>query len=138
MKSEKGPVRENPPGYEKLDARPVALLRFGAGLTILIVASLLVSHWLDEGLTPERETDNPYEPSPRPVAERTWPELQTNPYDEIDEYKKEEARRLNRYEWIDPQNGVARIPIDRARSLYLTREQARKRAAGEEPNGGGQ
>ena len=66
MKSEKGPVRENPPGYEKLDARPVALLRFGAGLTILIVASLLVSHWLDEGLTPERETDNPYEPSPAP------------------------------------------------------------------------
>jgi len=138
MKSEREPVRENPSGYEELDAKPMALVRFGAGLAILIVASLLVSHWLDEGLAPEREAANPYERPPSPVAERTWPELQTNPYDEIDEYEREEARRLNRYEWIDRQNGVARIPIDRAMSLYLTREQARQRAAGEESNGGGQ
>ena len=136
--SEKEIQQENPAGYEKLDAKAAPLVRFGIALTVLIVFSLLVSHWLDEGLTPEPDVENPYAPRPRPVAEKTWPELQTNPYDEIDEHRKEEARRLNRYEWIDRQNGVARIPIERAMQLFQAQEMARGAddAPGETQGGG--
>ena len=109
-------------GYERRDAKMGPVLRFGVLLVVLVVFSLLVSHWLDEGLTPEPPPENPYAREPRRVAETTWPELQANPYEAITEHRERDARRLARYEWIDRQNGIARIPIGRAMEILLERE----------------
>ncbi len=111
--------REAQTGYEKRDATAGPILRAGIALSALVGASLLISYWLDRGLTPEAPEVDQYALRVRKVAEMTWPELQAHPYGEIEEHQKIEARRLNHYEWIDRQNGVARIPIERAMQLFL-------------------
>ena len=115
------------PGYERSDAKSRPIITFGIGLIALLFFSLVISLWLDQGLTPPAPKEDKYALPAPPVAETTWPVLQTNPYDEIREYRREEEIRLTRYEWIDRQNGIARIPIKRAMTVFLDREKGKGR-----------
>lgn len=113
-------------GYEKRDAQTRPLILLGAGLAVLVLGSLLVSRLLDAGFTPV------YEEPPSPTAqsydareaplERTWPVLQSNPYEEIDGHAARMEQVLGSYGWVDRQTGIARIPIERAVDLYLARQ----------------
>ncbi len=42
------------------------------------------------------------------------PRLQTYPFDDIKELRKEENKVLDHYAWVDQNAGVVRIPIERA------------------------
>jgi hypothetical protein len=56
-------------------------------------------------------------PAPLPPA----PMLQVKPREELKELRAEEDRILSSYGWVDPANGIVRIPIDRAMKLVLER-----------------
>lgn len=42
------------------------------------------------------------------------PQLQTNPPQDLANFRADEDRRLNTYYWIDKKNGVVHIPIEEA------------------------
>jgi len=111
--------RHTTAGYEATDANPRALTALGAGLALLLVVSMAVCWWLLQLLgTDDVTTEHPM------TGYRTGPEgplLQTSPTAEIEAQKREEHRQLDTYGWIDRQNGIVHIPIERAMALTLER-----------------
>jgi hypothetical protein len=110
------------PGYEKTDASPRGLIYFVAtiALFLAITASflfLLFKHYQ------RTETTGPVvarpfgavEPAPPP------PRIQANPSADMQSYAESQEKLLNTYGWIDRQNGIVRLPIDRAMQLLLER-----------------
>lgn len=53
-------------------------------------------------------------PSDAPRSQSAKPELQINPAADLAAHRAAEQRELTSYGWVDQQNGVVRIPIDRA------------------------
>jgi hypothetical protein len=49
------------------------------------------------------------------------PRLETNERLEIKDFRTQEEQTLNSYGWVDQQNGVVRIPIERAMQLLAER-----------------
>lgn len=65
-------------------------------------------------------------PTP-PLAQRTGdrlppaPRLQTTPYLDLEQYQEAQRQVLERYAWVDKQNGIAQIPVERAIELVAER-----------------
>jgi hypothetical protein len=49
------------------------------------------------------------------------PRIQPNPALDMQSYLQSQQRLLNSYGWIDRQNGIVRLPVDRAMELLLER-----------------
>ena len=45
------------------------------------------------------------------------PRLQTYPFDDVKAFRREEAKLLDHYSWIDKNAGTVRIPVSRAIEL---------------------
>jgi hypothetical protein len=56
--------------------------------------------------------ERPIPPSPR---------IQSNPGADMQSYSQSQQNLLNTYAWVDRQNGIVRMPIDRAMELVLER-----------------
>jgi hypothetical protein len=109
-------------GYEKSDANPRGLLYF-----VLIMAAILAATSLSLiGLFKHFErTENPgsfvaapfagAQPLPPP------PRIQPVPGVDMQSYYQSQQNLLNTYGWVDKQNGIVRLPIDRAMELLLQR-----------------
>lgn len=77
-------------------------------------------------------------PEPRLQGSRVHPEL---PHMDLARMRAREEAMLNQYEWVDRENGVAKIPIERAMTLLAERNIAATRpGSGQNLNstGGGQ
>lgn len=104
-------------GHEQSDAELGPLIRFAiflGGIT-LVIALLVVGlyKYLDAREIAEKAGRYPLaEGVTRPLPPR--PRLQTYPFDDIKELRKEESRILDHYAWVDQNAGVVRIPIERA------------------------
>ena len=107
-------------GYEVTDVpnRPL-LIFFGvtaAGLALISLAMIWVfGHYR----TTERGgafVAQPFE-NERPVPPS--PQIQPDPRADIAHYLSSQQQILNSYGWVDKQNGIVRIPIDRAMELTL-------------------
>jgi hypothetical protein len=67
------------------------------------------------------------ETPPPPLAQRKGdrlppgPRLQTTPYLDLEQYRQAQQQVLDRYAWVDEQNGIAQIPIERAIELVAER-----------------
>jgi hypothetical protein len=48
------------------------------------------------------------------TVEPPQPRLQTNPPEDLAQFRAEEDRRLNGYYWVDKKKGVVHIPIEQA------------------------
>lgn len=116
------------PGYEATDADPRALSVLGLGLALLVAVALLVSWWLlgvlGGGKTPPEHPMFAYRTGP------DGPLLQASPTAEIEEHAREERQRLATYGWIDRQNGIVHVPIERAMALTLERGLPARRSEG--------
>lgn len=101
-------IREENPdvAYEPSDWRPGAIgLVYLAALILLLVAPLaLMWAYSDVVFDVSRALRVP------PPA----PQLQTNPSQDLANFRAEEERRLNTYYWIDRQKGIVHLPIERA------------------------
>lgn len=61
-------------------------------------------------------------PAPvRPMVSKSQPALEIYTGQTLQEVRRENAARLDRYEWIDRKSGILRIPIERAMELAARR-----------------
>ena len=73
-----------------------------------------------------------YPPTPtpqHPPAIRNLPSTETDPAAELRAYRKRERAVLENYGWINPQQGIVRLPIERAMQLYAERAGTPQRPA---------
>jgi hypothetical protein len=66
------------------------------------------------------------DPAPSPVAIPTerlppGPRLQTNEPNDLRSFRQSEDAILDNYGWVDKENGIVRIPVDRALDLLVER-----------------
>jgi hypothetical protein len=123
-------------GYERSDVEARPLLVLGLVTLCFLVGGLAVSAWVDDYLT--ARLGGRLEPDPlEDLRLRSdAPALLAVPARELAEQRAWEAELLDTAGWIDPVNGVVRIPIERALELTLE-EGLPVRAPTEAEAGGG-
>jgi hypothetical protein len=111
-------------GHETSDAQAGPIIRFLIFLAVLTIATaglmVVFHHYLENREAKENPGRYPLaagreRPLPPP------PRLQTYPFDDVKELRRSEARYIHRYEWVDQNSGVVRIPIERAMDLIAER-----------------
>jgi hypothetical protein len=114
---------QNPnPDYQDRDIKLKPLL---VGLLILaLVTVFAVVSMYGLLLLFRADADRDYEPKSAVAAGRDLPGgplLQVVPSEELAAHREVERLFLEQYQWIDPEAGVARIPIDRAMAILAER-----------------
>src|SRR5262245_48444805 len=100
--------------HERTDMNPKYVLYFAVGLVVAGLAIYAGTLWMFRQF--EREQAGPQTQPAVVNTQRQVPEprLQINPQADLEELRRKENEILSTYQWVDRDNGVARIPIDRA------------------------
>lgn len=108
--------------HEESDVDAPSIFGFGAGLFVVLLVVLLVVRVLFGVLSVSTPTIAP-EPMMAGQERRLPPEprLQQTPREDLRAFRAGEDELLNRYEWVDRQAGVVRIPIAEAMKLTVQR-----------------
>jgi hypothetical protein len=134
------PVPENPDvRFERLDANPAVVARWGIGLGLMTIVCAAIAVWLLVWLRRREEAADVPRPALYFSTEQRQPEgvrLQSAPFQDLERLRDEEGEILGHYGWVDPQAGVVRIPIARAMTLYVERQRAAGTAASAPPSSG--
>lgn len=108
-------------GHEMTDASAFHVGLFALALAIAIVLSMLLMDrmfWWFEAAAQRAD------PVMSPVADnQTTPEprLQVEPRADLAQFRENEDHALHSYKWIDQQQGIVQIPIERAIDLLCER-----------------
>jgi hypothetical protein len=108
-------------GHEKTDASISGLVKFGVGLFLLIVVVLFSMRSMFEHFSTTQQLGPPASPFEETRTLPPAPRLQVHPVQELKQLRDGENDKLNSYGWVDQKAGIARIPVDRAMELLLTR-----------------
>ena len=116
-----------PPGakYEHTDIDTSVGYKFALWLVVAMAISVAIVYgtfFFFEGQT--QKADAVAQKYPLAVGQTKTPplpNLQTQPFKDVYLLRKGEAEKLESYGWVDQQNGVTRIPIDRAMEVLLQR-----------------
>ena len=103
--------------HETTDASAFYIGLFALGLTIMIALALPFLAWLFWRFEASAERADPVT---SPVAADQlppMPRLQAQPSADLAQLRHAEDERLGSYRWIDQQQGIVQIPIDRAIDL---------------------
>ena len=116
--------------HEESDVNVKGVAWFTLGLAILIALTALMMGGMfsflstaeerkeppPTSLTREKkpETGNPEEMFPEP-------RLQQKPIQDLERFQAEEYERLTSYDWVDPQSGIVRIPVEQAKKRIIER-----------------
>jgi len=123
---------ENPETrYERRDLSPHGVLLFLVGLAVISVLIYFML-WGFYGylngfrLKPERppaplETVHDNARTEQEIQSFPEPRLQPNPAADLNKFRSQEEEILNSYGWVDPQAGVAHIPIEQAIDIIAAR-----------------
>ncbi len=109
------------PGYETSDANPVSIVKFGAALALALIIVAFGMRWVFGYFSDTQNLGPAASPFENVRALPPRPQLQVTPEADIHNYWETEQKILNGYGWVDKNNGVVRIPIDRAMHLTLER-----------------
>ncbi len=104
-------------GHELHDVRVTSMLAFAAALAALVALACVFLIWLFGWFEARAER---HDPVLSPLAEsQTPPEprLETRPSRNLEQLRAAEDRLLRRYRWIDQEQGMVRIPVERAMEL---------------------
>ena len=103
-----------PGGYEKSDATARPLLIYGAILAAIIIAVALLMWATFRIFAVEQSLGSP--PVPFALGRLLPPEprLQPDPRIDLKRLRKQEEDSISGYGWVNPTDGVIRIPVDRA------------------------
>jgi hypothetical protein len=106
-------------GHETTDINVWAVGKFAIGLVIVCVVSLLLLFGLLKFFQSREETSvaNTVEP----VKLFPEPQLQKTEILDLKALHAEEDKLLNGYAWVDPKQGIVRIPVDRAIEVLAKR-----------------
>lgn len=116
-------TQPNPNGHERRDVRFAPVLAGGAAVIALVLASAAAMVGLFDSLVARAARQSaPANPlsaaAPRlPPA----PRLQARPIEDLRALRAAEAKRLAGYAWVDRDQGLVRIPIERAMELLVER-----------------
>jgi len=107
----------------ELDLR--SIVGFTVGVLVVTLFAVAVMWWMSTSFKRQEEaTDRA--PSPIPEARLDsilpGPRLQSTSPRDMDELRARDREVLTTYGWVDPSQGVARIPVDRAIQLMLERD----------------
>jgi hypothetical protein len=105
--------------YEIDDERPSALIAIAGGLSAAILVGLAASLATLVLGAPQGAPPNPPPPTARDVLAFPEPRLQNFPAGELHELQAAQKTLLSGWGWIDPDGGIARIPVELAAQLYL-------------------
>jgi hypothetical protein len=129
------------PSHEERDIRLRPIVWAGAALVVLAIVVHVGLAWLFDYFT-ERRTR--LEGPPAPTAPIAWPRqlpagprLQIDPHQDLQQLLSAEATILQRYDWVDHEAGIARIPIARAMELLAERGLPARQGDGPAPAGEG-
>lgn len=123
---------ENPETrYERRDLSPHSVLLFLVGLAVVSVLIYFML-WGFYGYLnafrqkPQRpaaplEAVHGNENPERAIQRFPEPRLQPNPAADLNKFRTQEEQTLNSYGWVDPQTGVAHIPIEQAIDIIAAR-----------------
>ena len=118
------PPESGQPGYERRDVNIRAVLwlavatAVGAGIVHVGLAVLL--HGYDVQARRADPQLPPLAAEPSPVRGLR---LQATPLADYEHFRQEQKRLASSYGWVDRQQGVVRVPIERAMELYLAHRQ---------------
>lgn len=110
---------DNRPKNEPSDLEPRAVLIGAAAIVAMVLLAAGIATVLVESGPPTRNA-----PANLQVARAT--RLSSDPGDEIAAYNREKQSRLESYGWVDRQQGIAHVPIERA--MQMLAEQGSGRA----------
>lgn len=113
--------------HEPPDVWSGSILSIAALLAVTVIAVLVVGSWLTEFLQ-----TSPYTPAPFPLDSQLRGDRPLSPRLEqierlqgeyvgvhADDLRAERQADLNRYQWIDREKQIVRLPIDRAMSILV-------------------
>src|SRR5258707_270497 len=107
------PEHHGPIGHETTDVSPLTLGLFALGLTLMVAIVLPLLTWMFWHLEDDAERADPPQ-SPLAVDQvPPPPRLEVDPGGELARLRRAEDKTLSSYGWIDRQQGVVRVPIER-------------------------
>jgi hypothetical protein len=121
-------------GYERSDMRAGVVIAGFVGLLVVLALVLAAVTSFEAAMTGVAPTiDRPAdlvgglqaEPRPTPPA----PALEAESGESLDPYMARENAALSQYRWVDRQNGIAAIPIDRAIDIVAAQGLPARRAS---------
>lgn len=119
-------------GYEKTDANIRMIMISAVILTITVIASFIIVRMTYVAMEKDivRNQD-----APPPMLQRDVlppkPRVRLNAKMRLAELRAYETELLTRHEWVDEANGVARIPIERAKAILAVPEEQQTDAVAE-------
>jgi len=122
------------PGYETRDASPSVILKFGVTLAVILIAVAFGMKIVFRYFAATQTLGPAASPFENARTLPPPPRLQVAPQAEVHSYWESQQDVLNSYGWVDKQNGVVRIPIDRAMRLTLERGLPSRPAQQPSPN----
>ncbi len=108
-------------GHETTDASALYVGLFALGLAVMIALVLPFLVWLFWRFEASAERADPIK---SPIAADQLPpapRLQAQPSADLAKLRRDEDERLGSYKWIDQQQGIVQLPIDRAMDLLAQR-----------------
>ncbi|MGH7767145.1 MAG: hypothetical protein ACREQP_06795 [Candidatus Binatia bacterium] len=114
-------------GYEKRDLEPRTIALFAAGGAVVILFAAALAFWMVQGAA-RRQSPRPPPAQAREAAPA--PRLQVRGSNELRALREAEDALLNSYGWIDKENGIVRIPVERAMEIMAEKEGVRREATG--------
>jgi hypothetical protein len=109
-------------GHEPLEVDTRGVWISAGALVATIVASMALIGWLfwflSLGRGTSAVTDPTDEATPRAVSK---PNLDANQLEQLRQLRRREHELLSTSAWVDPQVGIARIPIERATQIISER-----------------
>lgn len=108
-------------GYEESDVGVQQLFGFAAGVVGLIVFGVLVSIVVFRFFKQHQSLGPPASPFADVRELPPGLRLQTDAPKDLENYHADQDKTLKGYAWVDSQNGVVRIPIERAMELMLAK-----------------
>jgi len=107
-------------GSEPRDVNVRAVTKAGLGIGVLVLFAAFLM-WFVFDQFASRETRRSPQPEPmaasNPQKEPPEPRLQKSPVMDLKEFQAAEEDLINQYAWIDPGQGIVRIPVERALEL---------------------
>lgn len=104
-------------GHELRDVRANTLLAFAVALAVIVVLACLFLIWLFDTFQRRAERHDPVLSPLVESQEPPAPRLEIKPSRNLAQQRAAEDRLLTRYRWIDKEEGVVQIPIERALEL---------------------
>ena len=119
-------------GYETSDVDPKPVIWFGVALAAMLAVTIAAMAWMFDYLTAREDR---LDTSGSPLADTrerpAAPPLQVTPSSDLTQMRAREEALLNSYGWVDRQEGLVHIPIERAMEILAGR------GLGSQPSGGG-